>query len=494
MSRTPSNTPRQTDGQLGLWDAVSIIVGIVIGTTIFYVPWLIIANVPDPWSGLGVWVFGGLLALVGALCYAELATAYPRSGGDYEYLSRAFGPWLGFLFGWTQLAVLLTASIGTMAVVFADFATSFRKFEDIYDTGLPSSLVYAAVAVIVLTLINVLGVTAGKWTQNLLSLTKVVGLGAILVAGFGFGVVWSQPELWWPTTPPRQFDGSPVPWPWGSLAIILVLYAYGGWNDAAFVAAEVKERQRNLPLALVLGVGLIVVIYLLVNAAYIAGVGFDAARLPPDPDKGIPRLPVRVLQRSPLGEAGGQVLSILIMISALGAVNALIFAGARVYATMGADHRLFGFLGHWKPGRGAPVLAMLVQAILTLIMIAILGTRDGHELVNQGLDLIGLSPENRNWAPYEAFDSIVSHTAPVFWTFFLLTGVALFVLRQNDPQRERPFKVPFYPELPLIFCGMCVYMLYQSLAYIGVRCVFGFALVALGLPLYRLSQWLGPKR
>src|SRR5262249_11265521 len=215
----------QGEQKLGLWDCISIIVGIVIGTTIFELPWLIFANTPNPWVGLLVWVFGGILALVGGLCYAELATTYPRTGGDYAYLTDAFGRWVGFLFGWAQLSLILPASIGVMAYVFASSATSLKPFQAFWDTGLNSEFMYALVAVGVLTLMNIIGVTFGKIVQNILTLAKVVGLLAILGAGF----LWAKPEMtdW---TLPQTMAG----WEWGSLAIILVLYAYGGWNDAAF--------------------------------------------------------------------------------------------------------------------------------------------------------------------------------------------------------------------------------------------------------------------
>src|SRR5262249_4482695 len=179
--------PSEPAAHLSLWDAVSIIVGIVIGVAIYKSPQLIMSNVENPAMGLGAWALGGALSLVGALCYAELASAYPRSGGDYVYLSRAFGHWCGFLFGWAQLAVILTASIGALAFVFGDYAVNvWGPPESVLSRELWTAL-FAAAAVAVLSLTNALGVVLGKWTQNALSLLKVVGLGAVVVAGFRFG-------------------------------------------------------------------------------------------------------------------------------------------------------------------------------------------------------------------------------------------------------------------------------------------------------------------
>src|SRR5438876_10618241 len=161
-----ANDPQPIQAQLGLWDAVSIIIGIVIGAGIYETPPLIFQNVHGPWEGLGVWALGGLLSLIGALCYAELATTYPRSGGDYVYLTRAFGPWMGFLFGWAQLVVIRTGNIGMMAYVFADYAVR------LWDFGQDAALIYAVLSVSILSFLNILGIVFGKGTQNLLTLAK----------------------------------------------------------------------------------------------------------------------------------------------------------------------------------------------------------------------------------------------------------------------------------------------------------------------------------
>jgi amino acid transporter len=413
--------------------------------------------------------------LVGALCYAELATTYPRSGGDYVYLTRAFGPWCGFLFGWAQLTVVLTASIAMMAFVFADFATGIYSLNQLYDFqqhGLTSEFVYAGGAIVLLTLLNVLGVTLGKLAQNLLTLAKIVGMLAIIVAGFG-----------WPASNPADWQlAESGAIGWGSLAMILVLYAYGGWNDAAFVAAEVRDPRRKIPIALLLGVGIITLIYILVNAAYLTGLGFDTAKQPG-------RLPALLLEK-PFGEWGGRAMSILVMISALGAVNGLTFTGARVYATLGNDHSLFGWLGYWRPGHGAPILALLVQALITLGLAFGFGTTQGQHAINDVLGDVGIEPV-ATWNIENAFDQLLAHTAPVFWAFFLLTGFSLFTLRTRDALLPRPFPVPLYPVLPFIFCNMCAYMLYQSSIYVGLRAFFAVGVVLIGLPLYGLSRMIG---
>src|SRR5438876_952448 len=256
-----ANDPQPIQAQLGLWDAVSIIIGIVIGAGIYETPPLIFQNVHGPWEGLGVWALGGLLSLIGALCYAELATTYPRSGGDYVYLTRAFGPWMGFLFGWAQLVVIRTGNIGMMGYVFGDYAVKLFGLDKEW------SLACALGAVTVLSVLNLLGVTFGKRTQNLLTLAKVLGLGGILLAGF------LAPE---PGAAALK-EKAPVQVSLG-LAMVFVLYTFGGWNDAALVAAEQRNRRRNITLSLILGTCAITLIYVLVNAAYLFGLGFEGVR------------------------------------------------------------------------------------------------------------------------------------------------------------------------------------------------------------------------
>jgi amino acid transporter len=479
-----------TAGKLGAWDAASIIVGIVVGTTIFEMPWLIFANTPNPWSALAVWTVGGLLAFIGGLCYAELGATYPRAGGDYYYLTHGFGRFTGFLFGWAQLSVILPANIGVMAFVFASQATDIREFPDYLEWGLSSEFYYAAAAVIAITFLNVLGVTLGKIAQNILSVAKALGLIAIVVCGL---MIAKPDETNW------QRPAILGEWGWGSLALILVLYAYGGWNDVSFVAGEVREPQRNIPRALLFGIGAIVLIYLLVNFAFVLGLGFEGVKQPGS-------LPARVLNEA-LGEFGATAMRVIVMVSALGAVNGLIFAGSRVYATLGADHRLFGFLGYWQPGKGSPVLAVLLQAIITLALVLLFGTEQGHDAINRFLDWLNqfltavASKINeawtvnieyvREWRPRQAFGELVSHSSPAFWLFFLLTGFSLFRLRDKNPTLSRPFSVPLYPLVPMIFCAMCVYMLYTSTEYIGWRVLFVVVLLFLGVPLYLFSQALG---
>jgi amino acid transporter len=500
-----SSTSNESAGQLGLWDAISIIVGIVIGTTIYMEPSTIFFFSLDPVWGLSVWVIGGLIALIGAFCYAELATTYPRAGGDYYYLSRGFGPGTGFLFGWAQLTLVMPASVGAMAYAFASyFLDAFYPKQSIVFELPVGDRTYtfdpyfaiAAMVVTALTFTNILGVFVGKTVQNLLTIAKVLGVGGLIIAG----LCWYEPGAW-------EYTPKDASTPYlGSLAIILVMYAYGGWNDAAFVAAEVRDPKRNIPKALFLGVGIIMLVYVLVNAAYINSVGWDNLQTF-DSDKDAP-VPAQVISGSPLGAEGGFAMCLIVMVSALGAVNGLTFTYARVSATLGAEHRLFGWMGYWRPGHGSPIVALLVQAVLTLLIVAAITTKEGHNTVNEGLDYINTAlaeantvvqkiDENRHiaaidfrkdWQPGKGFSTLVSRTAPAFWFFFLLTGLSLFLLREKNKNLPRPYSVPFYPVVPIIFCFACAWMLYRATIYIEWHVLFAIAIVLLGVPLYLLSR------
>ena len=451
--------------RLGVWDGVSIIVGIVVGVTIFKAPPLIFSNVSGPIQGLAAWGLGGLLSLIGALCYAELASTYPRAGGDYVYLTRAYGRLTGFLFGWAQLSVILTGSIGAMAYVFSDYAVEFWS----QSGGSEIGAWYAAAAVAGLSLVNGLGVLMSKGIQNILTLAKVLGLVAICAAGL------------WAT------DGGiapPLDTPEGSglgfgFAMIFVLYAYGGWNDAAFVAADVRDPQRNIARVLLYGTGMIVIIYLLINAAFLSALGFEGLRASSAPA-------IDVLEPW-LGQWGGRSMGVLVMASALGAINGLIFTGSRIYASAGEDHRLFARLGRWNPRLGAPLWSLAVQAVFGLSMILGVGTEVGRTSFDVFMKGIGLSA-----LPWErfggGFDVLVAGTAPVFWLFFLLTGLSLFVLRRKDRDIERPFSVPFYPWVPIVFCSTSVYMLWSALDYARALSLIGIVPLLLGLVLYGWSE------
>jgi amino acid transporter len=449
---TVRTEPPPAAARLGLGDTTSMIVGIIIGVGIFRTPADIFRNTSGPWLALGLWLIGGLVSLVGALCFAELASTYPRSGGEYVYLTRAFGRPMGFLFAWTQLVVIRTAaSVSAVAFLFSDYAC--RLLPPGTDPTLLQPLL-AVLPIVALTLVNLAGVYSGKWAQNLLTGLKVLGIGGVVIAGFCFGP-GPAPEVNAAAPAGRDTLASL------GAALIMVFWTYSGWHEAGYVAAEVRDRRRNVPRALILGTALVTAIYLLVNLACLAGLGFEAAA-------GSSAVAADVLGLA-LGRWGVWAMSLLVAVSALGALNGMIFTSSRIFAEFGADHRLFAPLGRWSR-RHTPVWSLLLQGVLSAGVVL----------------AVGLLPGGKG-----GFEQLVNGTAGVFWVFFLLTGVALFALRRRDPHVERPFPVPGYPVTPLLFCGFCAVMIYASARASPVWTALGLVVVLAGLPLYALSQRLG---
>ncbi len=412
-----------------LFDSTCIIVGIILGIGVY-------RSSPDVARDAGtfgwlmaVWLAGGVLSLIGSLCYAELATAYPEEGGDYVYLRRAFGRLPAFLFAWSQFWIVRPGSIGAMAYIFAQYANElWPQASGQWEGGV--LIAYAVLPVVLLTAINVVGVREGKWTQNVLTTVKIAGPVALAAAGLLFpaaGAAAAVPAA--PSAPGGHADFY--------MAMILVLWTYGGWNEMAYVAAEVRRPEKNIVRALVLGTAAITVIYLLLNFVFVYALGFE----------GMGRskaVAADVLQLA-LGIRGARVISLMICISALGAINGLIFTGARIFYATGKDHALFARLGQWHPRRGTPLRSLVWQAAIVLALIVGFGLWTGGK---KG-----------------GFQSMIEFTSPIFWAFFLLVGFSLFVLRWREPGTPRPYRVPWYPVPPVLFCLSSLFMLYACLRY-----------------------------
>ncbi|MFB3787802.1 MAG: APC family permease [bacterium] len=446
MTETSKPTAFHLPKSFGVFDLVSIFVGIIIGSAIYQTPSTIAGILGSPAWILLVWILGGLLSFLGALVYAELASAYPREGGDYFFLHHAYGPWAGFLYAWGRLVVIHTGNIASMAYIAGNYGTQLVAFSH-------SQTVYALAAVILLTGINCLGIRQGKWTQNLLTSTKVLGLvGVIAVAMFVRAV----------PAEPAGAAASPGAVTFGGLfmALIFVQFTFGGWSDCAFVAAEVKNPERNILRSLLLGMALVTAIYLLVNVALIMALGV--------PGMAASKSVMADVLNLGFGRTGAGLLSVLVVISALGSVNGMVLTGARIFHAFGRDHTLFRFMGQWNQEKGAPRVAFLVQGIISAILV-LLGT----------------------------FESLIIYTTAAHWIFLSGVGAALFVFRYREPGVARPYRVHFYPFIPLLYIASCLMLVYSSLTYANTVAPYGagigFLLVLSGLPFYWISnRWRGP--
>jgi amino acid transporter len=447
---TNEGAPRQ---ELSLFDATSLILGIIIGAGIYQTAPDVARGAGSWWGVVGIWLLGGAVSLFGALGYAELAAAHPRQGGDYVYLTRAYGPWAGFLFGWSQLAVLRPGDIGVLAFVFATYAS------ELYDPlagssflfgRLTTQVLYAAGGTMALTAINIAGVRQGKWVQNLLTMIKVAGLLAIV------GVALFAPAAD-PAGGPAEATGELAPFPF-SVALILVLFTFGGWNEMAYVAAEVKQPKRNIVRALVLGTVGVTVIYLAVNGAFLAVLGYIGLAS----SEAVATDTVSTV----LPNEAGRLISALICISALGSMNGVILTGARISYAMGSEHPPFHFLGRWNEKTSTPVRALVVQGLLASVLIFALGS----------------------------FVKTIIYTAATVYSFYLATNVAVIVLRKKEPEVERPYRVTGYPVTTLIFCAFCGFLIYGAVTYRPWIALASVGVILLGLPLYKLSVHQRAKR
>lgn len=400
--------------------AVAIIVGIVIGAGIFKTPSMVASITGDVGWALTIWVAGALISLMGALCYAELATTYPHAGGDYHFLTRAYGKNISFLYGWAKAMVINTGSIALLAFVFGDYMTK------VLPLGENSTVYWAALIVITLTLINLIGIHASASIQTLLTILEVCGLVAIIVAGFGmFGHSLSSVDN------PPLFSSNPQLGMLG-LGMVFVLLTFGGWNESAYISAELKGSNKAIVTVIVTSLLVITVIYLLVNLALINGLGLKALAN----SKAAPA-DLLGLTFGPLGE---KLLGLFVAIAALTSINATMIVGARTNYAMGEDWQGLSKMGRWESSRGSPSFAYLVQGIISLALVGFGALQS------------------------DGFEAMVEFTAPVFWIFLFLVGLGLFILRFKD-QTVRPFKVPLYPITPLIFCASCGYLAYSSIMY-----------------------------
>lgn len=432
--------PQQT---LSLRHAIAIIVGIVIGAGIFKAPSLVAQMTGSPGWMFAAWALGGLASLAGALCYAELATTYPHAGGDYHFLWRAYGRRVSFLFAWARFAVITTGSIALLAFVFGDYMTQLLPL------GAWSESLYAAAAIVVLGWVNLRGMRSGALAQSWLTIVEVLGLLLAVVAGLYLLVQGAGATGAAVGADASGAAGAAPGWGMFGLAMVFVLLTYGGWNEAAYLGAELRDVSRNMLRVLVASIAIITALYLMVNAAYWYGLGIDGMAKS--------NAVAADLLRVSFGRTGEILVSAVVAVSALTSINATMIVGARSSFAVGNDWPALAGLGRWHATRGTPTNALLAQTLFALALVALGSNARG------------------------GFETMVEYTAPVFWTFFLLSTLALIVLRRRDPHAVRPFRVPLYPLLPLVFAAVCAYMLWSSLVYVRLGAIVGVAVLAAGV-------------
>ena len=443
-----SGAPKQL---LSVSDGIVLLCGMVIGAGIFKAPSIVAGNTPDAAGFMLVWLAGGVVSLCGALVYAELSARYPETGGEYAFLTRGMGRGVGFVFAWSRMTVIQTGAIAAVAFVFGDYASEMLRL------GERSAAIYAALGVVALTLLNLAGTVESKTLQKIMQTLLFAGLLFIGIAGLLAGA---------PEKPAAAAGGA------GSLglAMIFVLLTYGGWNEAAYIAGEVRDPQRNMIRILVWGIVVVTALYLLVNFGYLSALGLAGMK----ESKAVAADAVRLA----VGGKAAVLIALIVCISALTTMNAAIFTGARTNYALGRDFGFFRALGRWRERGSTPANALLLQGAVALALVAASATTP------------------------DGFSAMVAYTAPVFWTFFLLTGITLFVFRLNASEPPA-FRVPLYPLVPIAFVATCAYMLYSSIDYIrnpdfgpkfGNLVLAGLVVMALGIPLYFLARGKNPAK
>jgi basic amino acid/polyamine antiporter, APA family len=450
MSLSPQENGVAPRRHLSVTYIVFLAVGMVVGAGIFKSPALVAENAGTPAAIYGVWLLGGLISLCGALCYGELATAYPSTGGDYHFLSKAYGERVGFLFAWSRVTIINTGSIALLGFVIGDYLNL------VWDLGSSGPAIYAFVSVVAMTLFNLRNAKGGTGADYLITSFEVIGLLALTAAA-----AW----LVIGAIPPKTTDLPPAPSLAGlGYAMVFVLLAFGGWSEMATLSAEVKDPERGMVTALVWAVIAITALYLLANWALLRGLGAQGLATS--------SAPAADLMAAAFGPKAGVFLALAVAAAAITSINSTIIVGARTTFAAAATRPMFGWLGQWDSGRDIPRNAIIGQGIISI-----------------GLVILG--------AVYQGFSTLVDYTAPVYWLFLLGSGLAVIILRRKFPNTLRPFKVPLYPILPIVFALSSLAMLISSLNYVKAGAMFGVVVLVIGLGVSILSaqsrQTLGQK-
>lgn len=431
-----ANSSPELKRSLGVLDATTINMGIMLASGIFLVPSSIALLVDSSFMNLSVWLVAGVFSLLGALTIAELAAIMPQAGGMFVYLREIYGPLWGFLYGWSLFLVIQTGSIAAVAVAFASY---FAHFVDLSYTSVK---LVAVATIVLLSVINYLGVRWGAWTQNLFTVAKLAAVLILVLYAFTAGAgSSSNVKPFWPV----QLQGSMV----GSfgLALLAALWCYDGWIQTCYVAGEIKNPGRNLPFSMVASTLLIIAVYLVMNFAYIFVLSTD--------EMAKSQLVAADMARHFIGPQGAGLIALLVMVSTFGASNGMILAGARVYYAMAKERLFFQKVGTVQPRFLTPSTALGVQAIWSCL------------LVFSG-----------------SYEQLFTYVIFVEFLFYAMSAAGVMVLRRRRPDLSRPYKVWGYPLVPFLFVCFSVLLLVNTLWNDPRDSTIGALLMLSGLPAY----------
>lgn len=434
-----SNSAPQLARRLGLFDATMIVMGGIIGSGIFMNPSVVAKQVHSPFLILSAWVLGGLFALAAAFIWAELAALRPDVGGQYAYLREAFHPGVAFVYGWVLLLVIQTGGMAAVAVTFA------RYFVELTNLSIPQSY-FAAIVLAVLTFINCLGVRAGSTVQSILMILKILAIAALVICGIAFAEksAMQSPLL----DRPVSLDLLTV---FGA-AMVPVIFSYGGWQTATFLAGEIKEPRKNLPRGLIFGVAGVVLLYISANVVYITVLGTSGLAASSAPASDVMRLA--------LGDFGARAIAAGIAISTVGFLSQSMLTAPRVYFAMAQDRLFFKQVAMVHPTTRAPIVAIALQGVLAIV-IALWGT----------------------------YDRILNYVVSVDSIFFGLTACCLFILRKRQSDEVGITRVPGHPVTTILFITICALVVINTVYRYPDNTLIGIAIMVAGVPVYWFWRW-----
>jgi basic amino acid/polyamine antiporter, APA family len=422
--------------ELTFYGLTMVAIGSAIGSGIFLTPSDIVKSVPSPVSIMVVWIVGGMISLTGALTFGELGTMFPQAGGVYIYLKEAYGDWVGFLYGWSYLLIITSGAIAGIALAFATYLGYFIPMSSAWQTAT------GAIAISVVTVINILRAKYGEYLSNVFTALKILGVLFIIFAGLFF------------RAPVNSFTGlsfSNFTWagtlPAFGVALIGVLWSYGGWHYASFLAAEVKDPRKNVPRAMIIGAIVVIIIYILINISYMSLMTIPEI-------SGTDRLASTAVSK--VFPFGGAIVAATIAISTLGTIGAYTLTSPRIYYAMAEDKVFFKKLSEVHPKFKTPVNAILLQGVWSIVLLLFWGT----------------------------FADLVTYSTFADWIFFALGAFSLFVFRHRNPVSTTGYHTPLYPFTPLLFFVIATWFVINTMISLPLQSGAGLAIILLGLPVY----------
>jgi APA family basic amino acid/polyamine antiporter len=423
--------------KLGPLDATMIVVSGIIGSGIFINPYVVARQVETPFLILAVWVIGGVIALCGAFVFAELGTVLPRAGGQYAFFREAFHPLIGFLHGWSLLWIIQSGATAAVAVACGQYVVQLAGLS-------PGMVTPIAIALLLgLVVLHASGIKPGAILINVVTIGKTCAIAALVIGAF---VVTGRTGLTFEPLAPARLHGP------GLVSALLAglvpaMFAYGGWQNANFVVEEMRDPERNLPRAILFGVAIVIAVYLAANVAYVHVLSAPALAAT--------QTPAAELAKHVMGPRGGDVLSVLVVVSTFGFLNLALMTAPRVYYAMARDGLFFAFVARVSPRSHVPVAAIATQGVLAAV-----------------------------FALFNTYDLLLGYAVFADWIFFALAGVALLVFRRTRPNAPRPYRAPLYPVLPLVFAvagfGIVANMFVSDLQ----NAVIGSVIIAAGVPVF----------